>query len=116
MKVQFFKRVLPISLSIGCLILAFGAPTWRTALAAAGYYNNSAVIFDCWVRNANPNRLSVGVPTSSTGAPVIADQENCAQAIVDVLNAGFVLDDVKMVQRDSANSPRSRFLFIQQAP
>ena len=114
MKLSISKRALPIGLSVGCLILAISAPTWRTALAAAGYYNNSAVIFDCWVRNANPDRLSVGKPTSSSTAPVVADQENCAQAVVDLLNDGFVLNDVNIVQTGAGNSSRSRFLFIKE--
>ena len=50
-----------------------------------------------------PPGYSVNYSSSSAGAPTVPIDFNCAQAIADVLNAGFKLQRVKGTQSDDLN-------------
>ena len=97
-----------LSIPILMTMLIFGI---NTKASADGI--KDVVIINCGIKfgpedpgfpgPGDPEAYEVKFSSSSAGAPTVVMDDPCAQAIADVLNAGFKLQRVKGNQSDDLN-------------
>ena len=91
-----------VSASLLTVLWTWGGTPSSFDASAAGRDNQSkAVIIQCVLENTSPDPAGAGpyiikvfASSSSTGAPVVQNGGECAQAVASVLAAGFQLDNV----------------------